>query len=386
MNKTTVAVFICLALAFLGLAFLSVKNPMLIRKDIPGEVAALYKRCSGSATSDMRTDCMFKGYKNIVTKDNFADVVTATHDAYAPNDCHAPAHLVAKIAYEDGATFSDILNKCTDKCGYGCLHGAFQSRFESNLGGFIGSIGKFCSDVDQKNTGNLIACWHIVGHGVAEYYGTNIDKSIAECSKLPQGLPAWHCLNGLVMEYTEPFPWTSYGFEFSPKFYLNLCSKMPGFYRRDCYGSAGYTILKVQNDKDEAVAICSQIPNDPVMRKKCAAEGGGILALEHYGSSEIFSFCSKFKDPVLNGECAISAGMSLVTGGFENYAKDLCGLETGDLRRECYASIGSALERASGTSARADLCSGLGSGDSKNCLSVPFDLRSYLLPSYQKSI
>lgn len=375
-----------LILVFLGCFLLLVYKFRLIPTGVSAQVLALYKRCSISKSSDTRTDCMFNGYKKLVTKDNFEEVVTATHDAYAPNDCHAPAHLVAKIAFEKGAAFSDILNKCTDKCGYGCLHGAFQSRFESDLVGFIGNIDNFCSDIDQKNTNNLIACWHIVGHGVAEYYGTDIVRAIAGCSNLPKGLPAWHCLNGLVMEYTEPFPWTSYGFKFSPEFYLDLCSKMPGFYQRDCYGSSGYVVLKVLEDKTKAVAICDQVPNDLVVHKKCAAEDGGILALQHYKVNDIFSFCNEFKNKTLMGECIISAGNSLVTGGFEDPAKELCSLVGGDLRRECFSSIGVALEKFSDPTSRSKLCSGLSKTDSKSCLSAPLDSRQYLSPSYQKGI
>lgn len=342
------------------------------------KVSRLVKKCQPQTnTSEIsRTDCLLKGYESLVTRSNFSEVVMSTKNAYADKDCHTAAHIVAKIAYEKGATFSDILNKCTNMCGYGCLHGAFQSRFESNLKGFIENIGTFCNDIPEGQTSNLIACWHIVGHGVGEYYGKDIGSSINTCASLPEGLPSWHCLNGLVMEYIEPFPWTPKLYEFTPELYLSICAQTPASYRTDCYGSAAYSVLKATGSVDDSVAICKKVPQDSVIIRKCAAEAGGTFALMRANPKDTYSYCERFGN--LKGECILSAVVTFASGDFPDKAAEICGYTDGALRGECFANLGSGIN-----SGREAFCSKLGP-DNESCLKNPTDDRNYLLPSYLK--
>jgi len=373
---------------------------LIIKKNTPSDIKEIVettlKKCTASTNTlnSLDPDCVFTNFEKTISVDNFGEAVNFMQELFSNvNDskklgitsCHIPAHIAGEVAYEKGATFNQVLEVCNLACSSGCLHGAFQAMFKESGKNLIEHLSESCSILKSPTDSDVRACWHIVGHGVGEYYGLDINSSIKACEALPFEKQRWHCMSGLRMEHVTPSPRNS---ETLPQTtidsYLDLCAKFPNNegYRDDCYSESAFAVNKLYTNSELAIEICNRIPNDPIVRKRCAGGGGHIFFFAHKDDPlAIYEFCNKYKNKGMIRDCITGAiENTTIERRYETTGHKLCRLVEKDFTKECFSFMGETIERHANLERRETQCSKLLDEEKLYCLTKPQDLRTYYLP------
>lgn len=394
MVKAPKTILFVLLILFLGAfaVYLKTKKP----ETVSSSVLSVIDKCrkSTDTLNSLDPDCVFSRFQSIITKENLGEAVSAMESLYSSErdskklgvpSCHIPAHIAGEVAYQKGVTFNEVLNTCGQMCGFGCLHGAFQGMFKESGESFIGNLAGSCSLLENPTDDDIRACWHIVGHGVGEYFGRDLEGAISACTGLPEEKQRWHCISGLRMEHVTPSPW-NHESVLTPtaEGYLDFCTRFPkeeGF-QDDCYAEGGFATLKIFANVEAATEICRKVPNDPIVKKRCAGGAGTVFYFAHKDNpAVIYDFCKKYEEEGMVNDCILGAIEIVATEwSFKDTAPALCRLADRDFTRECFSFYGEKIERWNGSEKRQERCGEFANPEKSYCLDKPQDSRDYYLP------
>ncbi len=370
------------------------KNNSLDKSFLRSKVASVLKKCNKGTNTLNSIDqrCVYKEFHKFVNKKNVSLVVASLMDIFSKednsrnlgtNNCHIPAHIAGEIAYQDGANLDELWQKCSNNCTFGCLHGGFQGMFKEKGPALLDNLETACKVLNNPDDADLRSCWHIIGHGLAEYFGSNLDAAVNKCLSLPNEKQQRHCIMGVRMEFivasvdnTSPMPPLK-GFE-----YLDFCKKFPSKFVEDCYAEAAYYQIRITDDVNQMVDVCKLVPNigDSIIR--CVTGSGSVFFFTNKANAQVIhDFCARYENKKYENECAIgSADLSSSEWDHLQTGANICLLTTPDFVGECLAFYGGRVQFYNGLAKRKEICSELSAKDEKSCMGSPKMDREYLTP------
>jgi plastocyanin len=193
-------------------------------------------------------------------------------------DCHRPAHLAGRFAYE--ILQDNAFQTGSSECHSGYYHGAaeayFRDRGTANLAEDLALI---CGS--ELNPFMSHQCFHGVGHGLTAFADYEIVEALANCDLLPQGLES--CYTGVFMENIvgglSPTggPSTDYLSD-DPQF---PCNAIDEKYRPSCYFYQTSRMVQLFNyDFSLVAAECGVI--DPSYQQNCFESMGRDVGGVHF--------------------------------------------------------------------------------------------------------
>lgn len=358
------------------------------------KVLSVIKNCKkeGNTLNSMDQKCVYKAFHNFVNRDNVSQVVASLMDIFSKadnsrdlgtNNCHIPAHIAGEIAYQDGADLNELWDKCSNNCTFGCLHGGFQGLFKEQGSALLDNLETACHVLEDPNDADLRSCWHIVGHGLAEYYGADMNSAINKCMGLPNEKQQRHCIMGVRMEFivasvdnTSPMkPLKDYE-------YLDFCKKFPSKFIEDCYAEAAYYQIRITDDVNQMVDICKLAPNIGDSKIRCVTGSGSVFFFTNKANADVIhNFCARYGDKHYSNECAIGS-VDLASSEWDHLetGTQVCLLASKDFVGECLAFYGGRVQFYNGMAKRKEICGMLSPQDNKRCMGKPTMKRDYLIP------
>lgn len=362
--------------------------------DIRSKVTKILKDCKKPVNTLNSIDqrCVYKEFHKFVNKDNVSLVMDALMDIFSKednsrnlgtNNCHIPAHIAGEVAYQSGATLPELWQSCSNRCTFGCLHGGFQGIFKEKGEAILDNLADTCDILENPNDADLRSCWHIVGHGLAEYYGSNMDSAINACLGLPNEKQQRHCIMGVRMEFivasvdnASPMPPLK-GFE-----YLDFCKRFPSKFIEDCYAEASYYQIRITEDVNDMVEVCKLVPEIKDSKIRCVTGAGSVFFFTNKSSPEVVhNFCSGFDNKYYANECSLGAAdLSASEWDHLRSGAEICLMTTNDFVSECLSYYGERVEYYAGFAKRKEVCDSLPAKDAKSCFGKPTKSRDYLTP------
>lgn len=365
------------------------QNPDLVY----ARVVAILKACKtdSKTLNALNQKCVYQKFSKFVNIQNLPIVMNTLQDSFSKVDnstslgttsCHIPAHIAGEVSYQKGAFFSELWEACSRNCSFGCLHGGFQGMFKEKGEELLKNLSSACSLLESPRDDDLRSCWHIVGHGVAEYYSGDVTAAAKQCLTLPFEKQRRLCILGVRMETIIPSVDNGKKIDLTGQGYLDFCNKFPVNYRDDCFAEAGYYELKISADINETIKICKSVPTRNEIQTRCVTGAGSTYFFANKNSPEaVYDFCSKYTAIGLIQECVLGA-TDIAASEWDHLRSGvtLCNLVDTGFKRECLAYFGERVENYNGRAKREEVCNELSAIDAKSCFSKPLRVRKYTIP------
>lgn len=181
---------------------------------------------------------------------------------------HMSAHIFGALLYEK--TGIDGIATCDAEFAFGCYHSFFGGAIADKGNSVVTALDKACI----KKFGPLgTGCQHGIGHGLMEYYGTNLEQALADCQPT-QKMVLLGCTSGVFMEYNFP---TLIGSETATTGQRNLdkknpdypCNRIPINFQNSCYFELPQWWYQVYERDDQVMGqLCQDIRNQ-TNRENC---------------------------------------------------------------------------------------------------------------------
>lgn len=108
--------------------------------------------------------------------------------------CHDRVHELGGSAYAEFGLHA--LDASDEWCNAGYVHGVIEAALAASTDP-LRDIATLCAGRDPKTFSGW-ECWHGVGHGLMDYTGNDLSRSLSTCLALSVG--AEECMNGVWME------------------------------------------------------------------------------------------------------------------------------------------------------------------------------------------
>lgn len=243
--------------------------------------------------------------------------------------CHERMHEIGGGAY---AAFGlHALDASDEWCNAGYIHGIIEAAVSASTDP-LADIATLCDGRDPATFAGW-ECWHGVGHGLMDYTGNDLSRSLSACVALPDGTDA--CLNGVWMENfvadddTHATRWRRDDESFYPCDSKGLVDGIGACYvyvpvwwldRHDhdyaaafdwCLGADGWASTCVRGvgaqamkdgiaDPEAAARMCASIPDG--RRGDCVAGMTGIVAFHNASVKPAEAWCAN-RDAVDQPAC-----------------------------------------------------------------------------------
>lgn len=196
-------------------------------------------------------------------------------------DCHRPAHLAGRFAYE--ILQDNAFQTGSSECHSGYYHGAAEAYFRDHgTANLAEDLALICGS--ELNPFMSHQCFHGVGHGLTAFADYEIVEALANCDLLPQGLES--CYTGVFMENIvgglSPTggPSTDYLSD-DPQF---PCNAIDEKYKPSCYFYQTSRMVQLFNyDFGLVAAECGKI--DPSYQQNCFESMGRDVGGVHFADN-----------------------------------------------------------------------------------------------------
>ena len=272
--------------------------------------------------------------------------------------CHELMHAIGRSAGKYSNDVKKEILECDPVCGVGCYHGIMESMLDRTGSNFISVVKGFCSGSFGNNNPESKACFHGLGHSIANYRFNEIE-ALKVCDMVdPSGQS--DCAKGVFMELYHvtglhspleiPLDKEAWCGSQSKK-YQDVCWQLAGgFYgavrKNDVLASKG---IVIDSYEDEAIYYCSIAPEVGLKAQCYELMGLNLYNLikNHFDSTghnwdELSRVCHQaigFVDDCIRGS---------ITGMFESdpagkEGEKICGLL--DISKEYDICVTSVVER-----------------------------------------
>lgn len=293
-----------------------------------------------ASEEDLRYKMSVFGAQTIMDK-----LLTASGDG-AIRDCHQPAHVVGRHAFE--LFGGDAFKTGTPQCHSGFYHGAMEGFIKLNgVENLATDIKGLCSTFDTQ-FGNF-QCYHGVGHGVLAYESYNLPAGLDLCNQLESGYGRSGCYGGAFMENImvaqglgaipgHKTEWISN----DPQFPCNKITMDPAI-QYDCWQmqtSWWRTLFK--EDGNKIVTECLKVPAEYI--PVCFRSWGRDLASIYLRDvNQIARGCSDVPKTLNYYDQCISGGLNVIIdfwgGQLQDEAAWLCFLVSENSKQACYEDL-----------------------------------------------
>lgn len=364
-------VFFCfgLLLAQFGIVF---DRAQVNRDDAITSVSESQNKCLKTGERYKYLSCMTEYLRPIVRKYGVKTVIADVKKSLLFNDgkvwfgeggderrtCHELMHAIGRSAGKYSNDVKKEILECDPVCGVGCYHGIMESMLDRTGSNFISVVKGFCSGSFGNNNPESKACFHGLGHSIANYRFNEIE-ALKVCDMVdPSGQS--DCAKGVFMELYHvtglhspleiPLDKEAWCGSQSKK-YQDVCWQLAGgFYgavrKNDVLASKG---IVIDSYEDEAIYYCSIAPEVGLKAQCYELMGLNLYNLikNHFDSTghnwdELSRVCHQaigFVDDCIRGS---------ITGMFESdpagkEGEKICGLL--DISKEYDICVTSVVER-----------------------------------------
>lgn len=214
-------------------------------------------------------------------------------------NCHIAAHLVGESSLNNPSGMMSSLKMCGNSCQYGCTHGVMAKVFRENGGADVAQIGSLC----EQNTHDVsrldqTACFHGIGHGVAEYAAYDLKRSLELCAQLDIEVRRRECATGVFMEIYD----INLDRRILPEIKPELCDEAPASMQEMCRTTVMNRDFVRSKDPGKAIEACQKLPNEA--KNKCfSALGGETVFVLEKNIEDIWSVCNTSNEGLSPSEC-----------------------------------------------------------------------------------
>lgn len=365
-----VALFLFVLIAGAGLFF----NPQkFLGLDTEARNVSLPRECLREEDRSKRISCVIdtltgpikqygvRAYLDLLEREFLTDDSASAGGITA---CHDIAHGIASAGVEALGDVTSVLASCTELCTFGCYHGAVE-RYVARGGDIAHNISTLCLGASPKNRP---ACFHGLGHGVAELSGYDLKKSFALCDRLSAQDASRDCGFGVFMEAFEPSTFGRASLPI-PENLPAFCASFYGVYAEACFRNSGGYEFARSRDVSRAFAVCAAA--HPDSRWPCAVGFGQNIYFSFQGkSSEILSICAlgigEQRQACLHGALM----SSVVSDPLARHGFELCASVEAGEKADCYTFLGGHIRAVHDLTTQQKLCASLEEGDRKFCESM----------------
>lgn len=285
-----------------------------------------------------RLHCWERAADKTLARYSFATINVGLE--HAPFDCHDFMHYVARKAYADFDSLSELYDQATYACFGAAYHGGVEGFLESEgLAGappqrIIDTIRRVCEEAELTDTRNIRnQCYHGLGHALMVISDGDLPASLEFCSSLRTDNRALDltCAGGVFMEnlpnsqtnphvpryirdddplfpcntIPERFKETCYGFQTSHfddlaggdvEKKIELCLRVPSAYQDTCITHIGTGLLGKHTDLEAVAAVCGRMPKT-AFRQDCS-RGVVLSYIDRFAGvpnklRDMFAYCDR---------------------------------------------------------------------------------------------
>lgn len=354
---------------FLGLASSYVSGISLGRKDPALVLKQARDNCDSNSQRTQYILCIKERIMVEVEKKGIRPLMLALEEEYKGDAgslsggitrCHDIAHAIGQIGA--GENLNESLLGCTQICTSGCYHGVVEG-FVAKGGELRSNINGLCK-VEDSPLVSTSACFHGLGHGIADINGYDLKKSLLTCDLISQEGARKNCAYGVIMEIYEPSSFAHPLGEFPPDI-PRFCQDLWGVYIDACNETAGVHEYGRSKDEDLAIEVCFSVP------KSTSGDCISALAQNVYFASEediekTFSFCDKTGPYQKNCIFGALEASIMSDPGLRNAYK-ICERVEEDLEASCYMALGQKVEKMFGSEKKDQVCEGVPEENESSC-------------------
>lgn len=178
------------------------------------QIQDIVRKCAKKVVTQS-AECFRHEFQQIVRTKNLKVIMDSivASDAKDPSaildsglDCHGLSHIIGETAGSlRDARASTLISACGSSCGYGCTHGVVMGmmKYDPNR---INNLETLCKNSNGMplSVFDQIACFHGLGHGLAEYTRYDASAAVARCNTFGTGDAREECMTGVFMEVYAP--------------------------------------------------------------------------------------------------------------------------------------------------------------------------------------
>jgi hypothetical protein len=251
---------------------------------------------------------------------------------------HTMAHVVGAEIFQEAGI--DGVQICDNDFAFGCYHGYFSRALSSSGLELVEKFDQACvAKFGPLGTG----CQHGIGHGLMEYFGTNLMAALDACGPTTAKSELAGCVSGVFMEYNVPIVIDS-GIALSTPRKLDEnkpydpCPSLPGKYQSSCYYeiSAWWKQAKYNDNYQIMGELCQNVPN-PLQKENCFLGIGNVAGPSSmYQVDQAINYCEQIKNNEGMISCLAGASWAFYADpDYRSLAVQVCARLTGDERKAC---------------------------------------------------
>lgn len=243
------------------------------------------------------------------------------------SNCHDFVHLIGEKTYQLFSNKRDFSPSAkTSYCGYGFYHSFMESLLKD--GGDLAKARQFCDYVDRKmsnqNTDVKGACYHGIGHGVADNHDQKewkdekdlVESALTLCEKVAEDKVMLNrCSSGVFNVLAIAYISNRLDIPADPLWFCH--QQQNNIYKKTCYEEMN-TALFVFSEKDftKAASFLEKVEKDEFALSGIRSLAGvfGMSQVQNNDFSKIINDCRKIQQR-LTISCFKGYAAGLIEGG-----------------------------------------------------------------------
>ncbi len=282
---------------------------------------------------------------------------------YQGFSCHDLTHIVGEVAIEANNNLGETLINCTKTCQYGCAHGALIGGINKSPQ-LLNNLSEICAPFSNANPQDIDACNHGLGHGISEYTGMNLSKSLDICDKIASQDAKEKCAQGVFMQITDyvDIPYFKITGSIS-----TFCNSVPTDLIGTCFDTASLHEYGRSKDIQKSTLVCSQIPS--AYRSECVISLVNLVYSNYEGSKQkLLDFCNTMSSKDYNSCLKGAIEPDIIADPEAKTSIFLCDNSRLSQKDKCFSDLGERYEYVYGKALRTQFCSRFHGSVNKLCL------------------
>jgi hypothetical protein len=314
--------------------------------DVSIVVSSIYDECGTLAERADAIVCFKKKLAPYIKQSGIEPYMQAISGRFQKSDeateggitrCHDILHAVGQLGAQHTKDVNKTLLSCTNLCTYGCYHGVVEGYIATG-NNFEAQLPNLCLPSNQPLApANQSACFHGVGHGIADFSGFNLEKSMNLCDRIEGAENRKDCAAGIIMELYEPSSFVHPLLQFPPDI-GRFCGTLRDPYGEICYNTAGVHEYGRSEDGLTAAQTCEALPEK--YQENCMTALSQNMYFAFQGSiPKTLEYCSAVAEQ-WHQTCIKGAVLSSVVSDPQvRRGSELCRSVAEDLRPFCYTVL-----------------------------------------------
>lgn len=276
--------------------------------------------------SENQNKCLRKNLKYLLKIADTKQIMEYLEEK-TPEDgksCHLSGHIVGELSMRNPRELRAVLSNCGSGCDYGCTHGVMAKLFRSQSN--IKEIGEMCQTTKHEVfIQDTTACFHGIGHGVAEYANYSVQESMNMCDELEPQIRKEECATGAIMEIMDM---NIEGERVLPEINSSLCDNVNSNLIEMCrYSITNRHFIQTRNS-ELSIQACKLLDEEASSRCYSALGGEAVFVLDNQ-IAEIWQVCNRSDGGLNPSDCIKGALYStLVVSKTGELAIELCSFDS----------------------------------------------------------